>query len=464
MNPFSLALRNVRRNGRRSALTLTALAVGATAILLFGGYVTDTIQGLQTSTVRTYGHLQIVTRDYLDFGRGNPGRFSIRDYDSLIANIRKDPQLSPMIAEVTPVLDVEGMAGNGSHASMFIGVGVMPTGHARQLAWDGFGKGIEPRETALREIDPNAGIVGHGLAQLLSMCAMLKLEDCKTLPDAPLASDPDAAVPADIAGLGAPVAAAGAGPRSATGRPVVDLLSSSPGGMPNVVSLQVLQAERQAIQQVDGMYLAMPLGIAQRLVFGPGERAVSSIVIQVHHTDQMPAAKAALEQLLSQQQPGLEVLTFHELSPVYDQIVATYSTIFQFIACLMAAITLFSVANAVNMAISERTGEIGTLRSLGFQRSTIRAIFVSEGALLGVIGSALGAVLAVAIAFAVNHAGVRWTPPGRTQSISVVIDIFSNPWLIVLTVGGLALVASLSALLPANSAAKLDITEALRHA
>lgn len=461
MNPFSLALRNVRRNGRRSALTLTALAVGATAILVFGGYVTDTIEGLQTSTVRTYGHLQIVTRDYLDFGRGDPGRFSIHDYDSLIANIRKDPQLAPMLVEVTPVLDVEGMAGNGSHSSMFVGAGVVPSAHAHQLAWDGFDKGIEPRETALREAAPNAGVVGHGLAQLLSMCTALKLGDCKTLPAAPLASDPDAVVPADIAGLGTP---AGKGTQAATGRPVVDLLSSSPGGMPNVVSLQVQSAERQSIQQVDGMYLAMPLGLAQRLVFGPGERAVSAIVIQLHHTDQLPAARAALEKLLAQQRPGLEVLTFHDVSPVYDQIVATYSTIFQFIACLMAAITLFSVANAVNMAISERTGEIGTLRSLGFQRSTIRAIFVSEGALLGVIGSALGALLSVGIAFAVNHAGVRWTPPGRTQSISVIIDIFSNPWLIALTVGGLALVASLSALLPANSAAKLDITEALRHA
>jgi putative ABC transport system permease protein len=130
----------------------------------------------------------------------------------------------------------------------------------------------------------------------------------------------------------------------------------------------------------------------------------------------------------------------------------------------MAAVTLFSVANAVNMAISERTGEIGTLRSLGFQRGTIRSIFLAEGALLGMLGTLAGCLLATAFAVAVNLSRIMWTPPGRTQAIPVHIDISSNPWLVLLTVAGLTAVASLSALAPAVRASRLEITEALRHA
>jgi putative ABC transport system permease protein len=468
MNPLRLAWRNVHRNSRRSALTLVALAVGAMAILLFGGYVNDTVEGLQTSTVRSYGHLQVVRRDYLDFGRGNPARFAIKDYEGLMARIRSDPELAPMLAVVTPVLDLEGVAGNFAAGSStnFSGQAVVPSDHARQLAWDGFGKGIAPRRTALADHAPDAGVIGLGMAQLLSMCDVLQLDRCKRRAAPPAGTDPGRGAPEplapDIAALARQQAQSNAAARA--GGAVVDLLAASPTGMPNVVRLRVAQAEQQAIREVDRMYVAMPLALGQRLVFGQGERAVTAIVVQLRHTEQMAAAARRLQQLAGVRAAGLEVLTFRDVSPVYDQIVATYRTIFQFIACLMAAVTLFSVANAVNMAISERTGEIGTLRSLGFQRGAIRSIFLAEGVLLGSIGALLGSLLAIALAIAVNASRIMWTPPGRTQAIPVFIEISSNPSLVLLTVAGLTVVASLSALVPATRASRLEVTEALRHA
>lgn len=480
MNAFEIAARNVRRNGRRSALTLTALAVGAMAILVFGGYVNDTIEGLQTSTVRHYGHLQIVPRDYLDFGRGNPARFSIRDYDKLIGEIKSDAVLAPMLTLATPVLDVEGVAGNfnvGSSTS-FAGQGVVPSEHARQLAWDGFDKHIPPNKSALSERLADGGMVGLGMAQLLSLCDALKLSDCKRLTPLPTASAAKIAaanpamagttaesdtIPADIAGLGQSQAGAAA-LAGADSKVVIDLLAAAPTGMPNVVRMQVIKAEQQGIRAIDGMYVAMPLGLAQRLVYGPDERAVSAIVIQLKSSEQLVAAQQRLERLLAARKDGLEVLSFHDVSPVYDQIVSTYHTIFQFITWLMGAITLFSIANAVNMAVSERTGEIGTLRSLGFQRRTIRAIFISEGVMLGLVGSVCGSILAIALSAGVNLAHITWTPPGRTQAIPVFVDIFADPSLILYTIIGLSLVASVSAVWPAGRAAQLEVTEALRHA
>lgn len=246
MNPFSLAMRNVRRNTRRSALTLTALGVGAMAILLFGGYVNDTVEGLQTSTVRAYGHLQIVQRDYLDFGRGNPARFSIRNYEPLIAAIRADAELAPMLEVVTPTLDVEGVAGNfgAGSSTNFSGQGVVPSEHARQLGWDGFGKHIPPRKSALEDGAADAGVIGLGMAQLLSMCDVLKIADCKRLapnvtgPAAP-ANGATEVLSSEIAELAAQQAAAAPADRA-----VVDLLAASPNGMPNVVRMRVIQAEQ----------------------------------------------------------------------------------------------------------------------------------------------------------------------------------------------------------------------------
>ena len=44
---FRIAFRNIRKNRRRTAITLTALAVGYLAISLFQGYVADTLHALQ---------------------------------------------------------------------------------------------------------------------------------------------------------------------------------------------------------------------------------------------------------------------------------------------------------------------------------------------------------------------------------------------------------------------------------
>ena len=60
----------------------------------------------------------------------------------------------------------------------------------------------------------------------------------------------------------------------------------------------------------------------------------------------------------------LDVLSFHQVNPIYDQIVQNYNMIFGFIATLISIITTFSIIGCINMAVSERTVEIGTLRAL----------------------------------------------------------------------------------------------------
>ena len=49
MKTFSLALRNLLRNRRRSLTTLFAMGIGAVTILIFGGYSRDITYGLQTA-------------------------------------------------------------------------------------------------------------------------------------------------------------------------------------------------------------------------------------------------------------------------------------------------------------------------------------------------------------------------------------------------------------------------------
>ena len=110
-----------------------------------------------------------------------------------------------------------------------------------------------------------------------------------------------------------------------------------------------------------------------------------------------------------------------------------------------------------------RTVEIGTLRAMGLRRAGIRKLFLCEGFLLGLLGAALGVVIALALAATINHGGLTWTPPGRVNPVPLQIRVWGETSLIAGTAVGLLLVALASAWWPARRAARLNVVEALRH-
>ena len=69
---FKTAARNILRNSRRSLMTGSAVAAGAIAMLLFGGFVLYIFSGLETSNVQRVGHLSVFRNGYFLFGNGNP--------------------------------------------------------------------------------------------------------------------------------------------------------------------------------------------------------------------------------------------------------------------------------------------------------------------------------------------------------------------------------------------------------
>jgi putative ABC transport system permease protein len=245
----------------------------------------------------------------------------------------------------------------------------------------------------------------------------------------------------------------------------LELLAATAGGAPNVARLHVVKAESQGVKEYDDVYVAMHLAQAQRLLFGAREPEVTAILLQLHHTEQVPAAQARLDYLLATSLRGqaLSVSDFRALNPYYGQTLALFNAIFGFIAILIGGIVLFTVGNTMNAAVVERTVEIGTLRAIGLRRAGIRSLFVSEGMLLGIFGAIGGLTLAVIIAAIINHSGLTWTPPGRVNPIGLHLRVWGETRLLAGTAIAMLLVAVVSAWWPARRAARLQVVEALRH-
>ena len=463
MNALVLACRNLIRNRRRSVVTLFAMALGLTTVLLFGGYVRDIKYAMQTDFVRRTGHLQVQHKDYFLLGGGNPAAYGIDGYEAVIDAIKGDSILAPLMNEVTPMMQFGGIAGNySSGASRTVMVtGIVADEQGRMRLWNDYGLEVLDRPLSLQGTGPDSVVLGVGLARMLNLCDELKVADCPTGVETQTPKG-DSALPADIADLALGTQAAGI--RAERG-PQIEILASGPKGAPNVASVRPISAEFQGIKEFDEVAISAHLPLAQRLVYGSSARQVTAIAVQLHHSADTRAAQERLFRIFQERFPGkpLTAIDYATLNPFYGQTIRMFETIFGFMSALIGGIVLFTVTNTMSMTVVERTVEIGTLRAIGLRRLGVRRMFMIEGLVLGLAASATGIACSLLLAWIVNRLNFEWIPPSRVEPIPFSIGLGGEYSMMVLSAAALILVAVLSSFVPAARASRMNIVDALRH-
>jgi putative ABC transport system permease protein len=194
------------------------------------------------------------------------------------------------------------------------------------------------------------------------------------------------------------------------------------------------------------------------------EAEVSEIAVRLKDPDELDRAEARLRGAIAsvtnpEDKPVLDVHTWAELSP-FANIARMIDLMTVFIKIVLVSIVLVSVMNVMVMAVYERIREIGTIAAIGTPPSRILSLFLGEGLLLGIIGTALGTAVSLAVIFVVRLAELRFNF-GQQQNLLLVPSISAAQIAtIALMVVGVAVVASLQ---PAWKASRLDPIDALRH-
>jgi len=145
MLTLKIAFRNIFRNTRRSLTTLSTIAIGATAVLVFGAYITYIQYGVQTGAVQRTGHLQVFHNGYFNYGTAAPADWGIDGYQDVLRLVREDPELKQLTAVVTPIQSLAGIAGNfeNNTSKPFFGTGFVPSDRDRMKQWNEYGTGSQ---------------------------------------------------------------------------------------------------------------------------------------------------------------------------------------------------------------------------------------------------------------------------------------------------------------------------------
>jgi putative ABC transport system permease protein len=194
------------------------------------------------------------------------------------------------------------------------------------------------------------------------------------------------------------------------------------------------------------------------------EPEVSEVAVRLRNIADLPSVFLDLKrELLSitdkTGMPVFEIHTWEKISPFFN-IAKMIDLMTLFIKIMLVAIVLVSIMNVMLMDVFERINEIGTIAAIGTSPGKIMGLFVVEGFLIGVLGTAIGTAVSLVSIYAMNVSQITFDFGRQTGLILSPtisgLDIAS----IVLIVIGIAVLASLQ---PAWKAARMDPITALRH-
>ena len=406
MKTLSLALRNILRNKRRTLLALSAIITGVAGIIIFGGFIEFTFQGLRESTIRTQlGHVQIYQRGYIEHGVANPAKYLIKEP----AKVEKVLREMPEVLTVTRRLTMSGLISNGNKTLTAKVTGVVPDQEEEFAAFETMLDG--------RQLDgdiPHGGVIGVELAKALD---------------------------AEVGDY-------------------LIILTNTIAGAINAVEFELAGIAQTGSQEYDSVFVKLPIDMVQQAL---ETQAVEKIVVLLDKTEQLDRVLTALPEVLNETDLALEYRSWKSMAPFYHKVVAMYRGLFNVIQAIIAVIVLFSIVNTMSMAVFERTREIGTLRAMGTTQAGIMKLFMVEGVLMGVIGGILGIFFGAMIAIAINLGGGIDIPPPPGMSRGYISLILIVPSVLIYAFLLTVSVSVLSGFVPAWKASRVKVVDALAY-
>lgn len=399
---LKFAWQNTLRNRRRSLVTAAIAALGSAAILLASGFALYTYESLAEATARDSGHLVLGTPAHFSSDEDIPLQHGLSQVDRLRATLLADER----VRHVLPRVAFTGLISNGDKSTVMLAAG----------------------------IDPDSEFAVKGPFLTLTAGTLLTAN----------AARPQAMLGADLA-------------RSLKARPGdgLTLLASTTEGAMNAMDVTVAGVFTTGVPEVDKRMVYTSVDTAQRLLVTD---KVSSLGVFLDRMD----ATDSTRQRLAAQFPELSVHSWEQEAVFYQAVRNLYNRIFGALGIIIAVIVVFVVANAMAMAIIERTREIGALRALGTLPRQVLLMLGLEGALLGSLGAAVGALLALAASLLLYVFPVDMPPPpGRTTGYPLYVTI--DPTLYALTMLAMIALTLMASLAVARKTVHLPVVDALAH-
>lgn len=400
-----------RRNSRTASLNTVistgGVAVGVTALIVVLGVMNGLRDDLRERILVANPHLRILT-----FGSG----LRLDDWRGVLEQVRQQPGV---VAAAPEVISQAGITAGQDYGEGVNLLGFDPDTGSQSVTSlpQSVTKGDLSFKTTKPDVDGGV-LLGSRLASRLSV------------------------YPGDIVTL-VPVTQAKVNPALGV-------------AVPRFWKFEVTGLFDTGMFQYDNQFVVMSRAMAQRFT-GLGD-AVSGIAVRVDDPERAPEIGVALEQRLGYPYRALDWQTQNSSLFSALQLEKLAMGLIIFFIMVVAA---FNIVGTLTMVVTDKTREIGILRAMGLTAASIGRVFLVQGAVIGLVGTTLGLLLGLSVAYVVDRSGwVRINPAVYfIDHLPVHID-WRDVAVVVLASLAIAIFATIY---PSRSAAALTPVDAIRH-
>ncbi len=414
-NIFKFGWRNLRRNKRRTYLTLTAVAIGVMSIIFAKSYFRGIFNSVRDTVIKTQiGHIRIVHKEFLRLERIMPKEYLVTDLNQVKADISRIPDVELINEQIR----FNVMLNHEDANDPAIAFGINPAKVDKMMDLSSTivnGKYLDESGSGL--------IIGKKLAEKLKV----------TVNDELLLVTTDInystyALPFNIVGI------------FETGFPSLDK--------------HILYISMQKAQEMLDCRDA-----AHEILVFLKEREKSGMVCE------------KIEKIFSKNNPGhsIEIIPWQKNDMIES--IPTLMAIFDVIIGIIMFIVALVILNTMLMAVMERYHEIGVIKALGFKNSEVFFMILVEALYIGAIGSLIGGIFGGALSAYLEKTGidVMQLTGGFIEKIDIPIPYLDKVIYFDLTlsilVGSLIFgifVALVAVLYPAVKSSRMQPVEAFR--
>jgi len=186
-----------------------------------------------------------------------------------------------------------------------------------------------------------------------------------------------------------------------------------------------------------------------------GEGNASLILAEVYEDVEVSKVADEIERAYSADGTASTTITTEEISNRVNSALGTIQVALAGIAAISLLVGGIGVMNTMYTAVLERTREIGVMKAVGAKNGQILGLFLTESGLLGLVGGTIGTLVGVGLSLLA----------GRfiSQALAAPFMPSFGPGLLAGTITFSFVLGSISGVLPARQASKLQPVEALRY-
>ena len=229
------------------------------------------------------------------------------------------------------------------------------------------------------------------------------------------------------------------------------------GPAPKSRGFRVVGIFSSKMYEYDSRFAYVDLGVAREFFDLPA-KSVTGIQVQAPTPETAPQVVTALEPVL--RQSGLQARDWRSRNQTLFAALELERVIAFIVLAFIILVASFSIVTTLAMSIIEKRKEIAILKTMGARSTGIMKVFLTQGMVVGGLGTLMGGVIGMVTVSGLEHMGL-WIPDEVYYIDSLPVHL-SIADLVVVTVAALLIVWDFS-IFPAMQGAQLEPVEGLRE-